>query len=311
MKNRAAGIVSVWVAAVLLPAAYASAPVKEVGDRYQPGSLAVAQTDAARIAGVSAPVKRAFPAAGSSVTLAPTKQRAWTVKTAEDLDDNFETTDTLDDRVKRLEQQTANLANMNLPQEISRLQQEIAELRGQLQQQQHALEQLNNRLASAPQDATAKAPQSTMSPAAVAPPPESANTDSAVTVDAAEASTYQKAFSALAKRDYAGAKQGFNNYLTHFAQGKFAPDAHYWLGEIYLQDKQYSKAETEFNVVLKQFPSAGKVPDARLKLAIIHAAQGNIAQAKQELLDIKKQNPNSTAAQLANIRLQQLEQGSN
>lgn len=302
MKKLSAGMITAWVAWSLLPGAYASAPVKEVGDRYRPGSLGVAQADAAHIAGVAAPVAPAFPAGGATVHLAEPKHRGWLVKTAEDYD-SFDNNDSLEDRVKRLEQQTNNMANMNMPQEISRLQQEVAELRGQLQQQQHATEQLTKQLA-----AMLQSNQNTATAAAVAPMPASSASSAAVSADVAEATTYQKAFSLLAKRDYVGAKQGFTNYLAHFDGGKFVPDAHYWLGEINLQDKQYKAAEKEFDTVLKQYPNAGKVPDARLKLAIIHAAQGNVAQAKKELMEIKRQSPNSTAAQLANIRLQQLEQ---
>jgi len=300
----------VALASCVLPCALASAPVKEVEGRYRPGSLGLTTHDAAKVSGsLTAEKAKTFPEGGAVMAVQVTQHQPWFVKTAEGDEENFESY-SLEDRVKRIEQQTNNMANMNMPQEINRLQQEVAELRGQLQEQARTLQLMNKTLTSLASAKPAVAPAVPEATPTVTQTTQTTPATPATTGgDMDEATSYQKAFTLLTKRDYAAAKQGFNSYLSRYATGKFAADAHYWLGEIAVLDKNDTAAEEQFQLVIKQYPSSAKVPDARLKLAIIHASQGKTAQAKEELLLIKKQNPNSTAAQLANIRLQQLEQG--
>ena len=82
------------------------------------------------------------------------------------------------------------------------------------------------------------------------------------------------------------------------------------MGEIALMDQKYDVAEKEFKTVITQYPKSNKVSDARLKIAMIHAATGDTDKARAEFTKIKKDYPGSTAAQLASIRLQQLDSGS-
>jgi tol-pal system protein YbgF len=287
-------VVSFSLASVSLTA-LAAAPVKELADHYHAGSLPLASAEAQAITGARLNAS-SVGSAGS----------AGLVNTAEsDEEGEFDSLG-VDDRVKRLEQQMNNLTAMNMPEQISRLQQELAELRGQVQETNHALERLTAQLntSSALKNPTAPVSASTPSPSASVPAsvPASAGMD--------EANSYQAAFMALTKRDYAKAEQGFNAYLQRYEKGQFAPDAHYWLGEIHTLNKKLTEAESEFSLLIKQFPSASKVPDARLKLAIVHAMQGRTADAKTELQDIVKKYPGTTAAQLAKIRLQQLDASS-
>lgn len=278
-------LASLSLASVSLTA-MAAAPVKEVADHYHVGSLPLASAEVQAVTGARLNPSSVGSAGSSGL-----------VNTAEsDEEGEFDSLG-VDDRVKRLEQQMNNLTAMNMPEQISRLQQELAELRGQVQETNHALERLTAQLtSSALKNPTA--PVSASAPS-VSPAPASAGMD--------EANSYQAAFMALTKRDYAKAEQGFNAYLQRYEKGQFAPDAHYWLGEIYTLNKKLTEAESEFSLLVKQFPSASKVPDARLKLAIVHAMQGKTAEAKTELQDILKKYLGTTAAQLAKIRLQQLE----
>ena len=273
---------------------WAAAPVKELADHYHAGSLPLASAEAQAVTGASLNASTLGSAGSSGL-----------VNTAEsDEEGEFDSLG-VDDRVKRLEQQMNNLTAMNMPEQISRLQQELAELRGQVQETNHALERLTAQLTSAALKnpnapvASASAPNST--------PAASSASSSVPTAGMEEANSYQAAFMALTKRDYAKAEQGFKAYLQRYEKGQFAPDAHYWLGEIYTLNKKLTEAEGEFSLLVKQFPSASKVPDARLKLAIVHAMQGRTAEAKTELQEILKKYPGTTAAQLAKIRLQQLD----
>lgn len=217
-------------------------------------------------------------------------------------------------RLSRLEQQMNNLTNMNLPQQVSELQQQIAVLRGQLQESTHELKTLNDQQKSFYQDLDRRLSQTknnntTNSSGYKATPSTSesikqANQNQSASLE--DSSAYQTAFTALTKKQYEQAATGFSRYVSAFPKGQYAANAHYWLGEIYLSQKNNDKAALEFKTVIDQFPQSVKVLDAQLKLADAHAGMGKIAEAKAELNQLKQKNPGSTAAQLASIRLQQL-----
>ena len=218
---------------------------------------------------------------------------------------------TVAQRLVRLEQQINNLANMNLPQQVSDLQQQLAQLRGQLQVQAHDLKLLNSQQRSFYQDLDQRITQlKNLNPAGVqdnnAKPSAnlSANGDS---IRLKDSGAYQSAFSLLSKKQYDKSQAAFQGYLNDYPNGEFVANAHYWLGEIYLTQHNITKASDEFQTVVDKFPQSTKRVDAQLKLAIIHAGHGKVEQARSELMKIKQQHPNSTAAQLASIRLQQLD----
>lgn len=218
-------------------------------------------------------------------------------------------------RVTRLEQQLTNIVNMNLPQQITLLQQQIAQMRGQLEVQGHDLQLLNKQLRSFYQDLNNRINQSNnlnssnnSSSVNSNPKPNTNVLSGSNSVQLQDANAYQLAFSQLTKRQYSKAQQLFATYMSDYPNGQYVADAHYWLGEIYLAEKNYQKAKTEFDTVISQYPKSAKISDAKLKIAIIHAHLGKIDQAKTELQKIKRNHPNTTAAQLANIRLQQIEQ---
>ncbi len=219
-------------------------------------------------------------------------------------------------RVRRLEQQVNNIANMNLPSQITQLQQQIAQLRGQLEVQGHDLQLINKQLRNFYKDLDNRISQLSNLNAANNNTAGVSNTKidnnvmkAPTSVQLQDANAYQLAFSMLTNHQFDKAKQSFSAYLNQYPNGKYVADAHYWLGEIYLTKKDYKNANTEFQTVISKYSSSSKVSDAKLKIAIIHANTGKIDQAKTELNSIKKSHPDSTAAQLANIRLQQIDQG--
>ncbi|MCH9769377.1 MAG: tol-pal system protein YbgF [Gammaproteobacteria bacterium] len=214
-------------------------------------------------------------------------------------------------RVTRLEQQMQNTTRMNLPQQVSDLQQEMQQINGQLQVQQHDIKLLNDQLRSFYQDLSQQIQQlknlNGSSAVNSNSAPVKATPNVGVSMQMRETNAFNGAFKLLRQRQYDKARAEFQSYLSNYPNGHYIVNAHYWLGEINLQQKDSKAAASEFNIVIKQFPKSTKAADARLKLALIHIQNGNLAAAKQELLTIKQQQPGSTAAQLATIKLQQLE----
>ena len=139
--------------------------------------------------------------------------------------------------------------------------------------------------------------------AAKAPPSDAKPSGTPPQTDAA---AYEQAFSLLSNKQYDQSAVAFKDYLQRHPDGQFVANAHYWLGDIYFQQKNLTQAEQELNLVITQYSTSGKAADARLKLAILHAQQGNTDQARQELKTIMNRYPGSSAAQLASIQLQQL-----
>jgi len=124
----------------------------------------------------------------------------------------------------------------------------------------------------------------------------------------AEYQSYEKAYSLLLQKQYDQAILGMQAFLQQYPNGKYAPNANYWLGELYLLQGKLPQATSSFSQVIAKFPKSNKVPDAMLKLGFIYFDQGNMPQAQRELSKVQQQYPNSPAARLAAERLQTIQQ---
>lgn len=119
-----------------------------------------------------------------------------------------------------------------------------------------------------------------------------------------EKKAYKDAFNLVRQKQYNKAKIAFTALLKQFPQGKYAANAHYWLGEIHFTSQSLDEAKSEFERVVKQFPSSRKVPDAIYKLGRVLYQQGQTDQAKSMLSRVTKDYPNSSAARLSSALLQ-------
>ncbi|ASK34624.1 tol-pal system protein YbgF [Alloalcanivorax mobilis] len=127
----------------------------------------------------------------------------------------------------------------------------------------------------------------------------------------ADRAAYSAAKGKLLERDFDAAASAFESYLKDYPQGQFRAHAHFWLGEVYSNQKQpqLSKARQQFQAVLDKYPNHGKAPTSLYKLASLDARAGNTAQAKVALNQLVKQFPDSSEAELAKSMLKQLNGG--
>ncbi len=208
----------------------------------------------------------------------------------------------------QLTQQVNNMAAMNLPERLDELQHSIAQLRGQLQVQQHALQQLQAKVAHASKGGASHSPKlrAVRTTKPVAKHPSLAEQPQQ---DNAEASqkAYTTAFDALMNKQYSTAKTGFEAYLQHFPQGAYVSNANYWLAEIALVKRQYKEAEKRLGIVISKFPNSSKYPDARYKLAMTHLRMHQTQLAKEELRALSHDFAGKTVGRLANIALEQMD----
>lgn len=212
------------------------------------------------------------------------------------------------------------------------MQEEISSLRGAVEELTHELEKLkkrqqddyqdlDSRLSAAPGSAPGELP-----PRATAPP--AANADEIDPILAAaegggygvddalpqpgapgpdasgnELRSYTAAYDLLKDRKIDQAVMAFTAHLQQYPTGKYAANAHYWLGEIYLLQNKLGAAETSFATVVNNFTTDRKAPDAMFKLGRVYHLQGQTAKAKAILE--RAVNTNSSASALAKAYLQE------
>lgn len=118
-----------------------------------------------------------------------------------------------------------------------------------------------------------------------------------------EQQAYQTALDLLPDKKYEESGNKLRNYIKIYPKGVYVANAHYWLGEINLLQRNYDAAEEEFKMVVAKYSKSKRVPDAMFKLALVHQNQGRDSQSKNELRQIIKKYPGTSAAQLAKAQL--------
>ena len=116
-----------------------------------------------------------------------------------------------------------------------------------------------------------------------------------------EEAAYQAAYSHVKTRNFPEAVEGFQKFLERFPLGAYAPNAHYWLGELYLvlDPPDPELARQSFKLLLDQYPENPKVPDALYKLGKVHFLKGNRERSRSYLDRVIAEYPGHPAAQLS------------
>lgn len=118
--------------------------------------------------------------------------------------------------------------------------------------------------------------------------------------------TYTNAY-----RDYVGGSYDlalgeFSEYLKYFGTTQFAPNAQYYIGDIYYKRKDYDGAVQAFDAVLEHFQDNSKTADAHLMKGRSLMALGKRDAAAREYREITTRYPNSEAAPKAKTLLKEL-----
>jgi len=99
-------------------------------------------------------------------------------------------------------------------------------------------------------------------------------------------STYTNAF-----RDYQAGKndiaiQEFSDYLKYFGNTNFAPDAQYYLADIYYRKQDYNNAMQNFDAVLEKYSDNRRTPDAHYMKGMCMMGLGRNDAAAREFRDV-------------------------
>jgi tol-pal system protein YbgF len=118
--------------------------------------------------------------------------------------------------------------------------------------------------------------------------------------------TYTNAY-----RDYLGGKydlamQEFSDYLKYFSNTQFAPNAQYYIGDIYYKKADYNNALQAFDAVLEHYSDNNKTQDAHYMKAMSLLGVGKNDAAAREFRDVISRYPDTEIAAKAKARLKDL-----
>ena len=207
---------------------------------------------------------------------------------------------------------TQNLGSLFL--QIQQLQQEVMRLNGKVEEQANELRKLKEQslerymdldkrlsgAAVAPVAAGATAGSAAAQPVVAAPISSGQSTG---LEQPGEGAAYNAAYALVRSQQFDQAVTAFLQFQRNYPGGKYAPNAYYWLGELYLvvQPPDLESSRQSFMMLLSQYPDNSKAPDALYKLGKVQFMKGNREKARQYLDEVisKYGSTNSSAVKLA------------
>lgn len=117
---------------------------------------------------------------------------------------------------------------------------------------------------------------------------------------------YLAAYDLIKNKRFNDAIPAMQSFVTQYPNGGYTANAHYWLGELYMTQKDYTKANSQFDIVLSQFPSSNKAAPSLLKSAFALASSGKKQEAIARLKQVIKQYPDTQPAKMAEEKLKSL-----
>ncbi len=139
-------------------------------------------------------------------------------------------------------------------------------------------------------------------PAASAPAAPAAVTAAAPSVT----DVYNQARIDYTQGRYPLAISGFKDVLQLDSRGDLADNAHYWMGECYLAQRQYDPAIEEFDRIIRDYPESNKRPDAYLKKAMTLDDMGRRSEANLMYELVIEQFPQTPQERVARRKLEEL-----
>ncbi|MGP9801593.1 tol-pal system protein YbgF [Rheinheimera sp. NSM] len=198
-------------------------------------------------------------------------------------------------------------AQMRMAQQLQLLLDEVSELRGVTETHAHQLNEILQRQRDLYQEIDRRVSAIQAAPATIpVVQPDSSNT-AAYSSDLSENDAYDKAVNMVLKdRRYDAAIPEFENFIRTYPNSGYAPNAHYWLGQLLFNNNELAKAKTHFERVVNNFPQSNKVADALLKLGQVAERENNKDAALRFYRQLVDKHSTATSAKLAQDRINAL-----
>lgn len=107
---------------------------------------------------------------------------------------------------------------------------------------------------------------------------------------------YDTAYGYILRGDFAGAEQGFRQFMSHYPDNELAGNAQYWLGESLFARARYRDAADAFLAGYTEYPDNAKAPDSLFKLGLSLKELGQRDAACATLAEIDRRYPNAPQA---------------
>jgi tol-pal system protein YbgF len=204
-----------------------------------------------------------------------------------------------------------NKAQIVMQRQLDDLQSEVNELRGVTELHAHQLKQVLERQRELYQELDRRVSEAlkTNVPKTIVAPTTTNVESSGVgySNNLSENESYDRAVNLVLKdKRYQQAIVEFKSFNKKYPQSTYAPNAHYWLGQLLFNKGDFKQAGNEFKIVVEQYKDSSKRSDSMLKLAAVAQKMHNQAKAIALYKEVIKQYANSSSAQLAQARLDAL-----
>ncbi len=215
-------------------------------------------------------------------------------------------------RINRLENQISQLKTGSMVNRLNQLQREVANLRGQLEMQNHQLSQLLNKPSEARRPTLDAIDTNRVEQ--VRKPLTRHESHARQVVKHVQSrrmndyAAYEDAYHFVKVNNFKKAEVAFKGFIKTHPKSRFLSNAHYWLGELYLQSGRFADAEEAFQTVLNNYPKSNKAADSLLKLGYVYYDTGKWQEARTSLDRVMAMFPNTASAKLAASRLRNMNQ---
>jgi tol-pal system protein YbgF len=118
--------------------------------------------------------------------------------------------------------------------------------------------------------------------------------------------TYTNAYRDYIGRKYDLAMQEFTDYQKYFGKTELAPNAQFYIGDIYYRKNDFENALQAFDAVLEQYSENSKTPDAHYMKGMSLLKMGKRDAAAREFRDVYAKYPDSEVAANAKEQLKLL-----
>jgi tol-pal system protein YbgF len=102
------------------------------------------------------------------------------------------------------------------------------------------------------------------------------------------------------------AMQQFNDYLQYFGSTDLAPNAQFYVGEIFYNKGQYDQALGAFDMVLEKYQENNKTPDAFYMKGMTLVKMGQRTRGAEEFYELLRRFPRDELAAKARTQLRNL-----
>jgi tol-pal system protein YbgF len=219
-----------------------------------------------------------------------------------------------------------NESVLELLNDIENLKAQLRQLRGQIETQEHQLEQLRNAQRQSLIDFDRRLRELERRPAAAGPPASDSSSAAArpgrdigappiATApptaprglpNASEQQQYDAAFALMKQGLYQQAATRFRDFIAKNPNSPLTDNAQYWIGEAAYVTRDFRTAIEEFGKVVNNHPQSPKVADALLKVGYTHYELAAYDRARESLNQVVARYPNTAVAKSAQLRLERI-----